>query len=937
MGLVRDTIANFIGGVSQQPDKVIFPNQSKVLKNYLPTPADGLLKRPPLEHVSYLRTALDHYPYCHTTIKEDEEYEIIVDGTGNIQVWDLEGHSKNVNIEVEGEVDEALISTTQSHRPAKLKEATFAKTTKNVDKWRKITIDEVDYWYWYNHTTGVIGNIYKDHSDTTQESGTDLFGYSETSYKPYTKKKYYIELCYLNDTIVTENTDTQERKTFYCEYPLSVGSQIYNNAALSDDAGKVTALDTTNNIITRTGIIKEPLTVDAPVTNYIKTTDPLKDLFIITIGDYNFILNKTVKTELADDLYINPYQASALLFVKQGDYKTDHKVKINGNTVADYTTSNEPDTTKTNHIREELYTDLTTNLDSNDWDVSFYGSVICIKKKDGTDFTITTEDSNANRNLLLFYKSADTVSDLPLEAPNGFILKIRGEGQNKSDDYYVKFETATGIEFGQGSWKECTAPNEKYKINPATMPHALVRDSNGQFTFKLLKWTERKAGDNDTNPKPSFIDNPIREIFTHKGRLAFLAEDKVIFSDTSDIFSFFKKTTLTELDSDPIDVGSNSQMVLLKHSLPFNEELLLFSEDAAFTVKGGDVFSNKTVSMDMTMGYQVSKSCKPVSLGATGLFLYENGKYSHVMEIYITSTYTIDAREVTAQVPSYIPSGVFKITKSTANNFAALMTTEAEDKLYCYNFYYDSEKKQQSAWHMWQFDNARILNADFKENWLYVVLQYADGIYLNKINFTAKNKENNLDYIFCLDRKLYYSGNYISKDTTNNTTTFILPYTPQDTLTVLDNRGFPQEFTQDNRTITVEGLFDELITGFIYNSLWQLPKIYVREQSTNGALKVKEGILMLRDLNLAYTNTGYFTVTVTPKYTTNITSTFEFTGKITGLANTQLEQIPVSDGAFLIPIIANNEEITVEIEDDNYLPCCFLSLEWLGEFTVRGQ
>ena len=29
MALTQDTIPNFIGGVSQQPDKLMFPNQSK--------------------------------------------------------------------------------------------------------------------------------------------------------------------------------------------------------------------------------------------------------------------------------------------------------------------------------------------------------------------------------------------------------------------------------------------------------------------------------------------------------------------------------------------------------------------------------------------------------------------------------------------------------------------------------------------------------------------------------------------------------------------------------------------------------------------------------------------------------------------------------------------------------------------------------------------
>ena len=94
---------------------------------------------------------------------------------------------------------------------------------------------------------------------------------------------------------------------------------------------------------------------------------------------------------------------------------------------------------------------------------------------------------------------------------------------------------------------------------------------------------------------------------------------------------------------------------------------------------------------------------------------------------------------------------------------------------------------------------------------------------------------------------------------------------------------------------------------------------------------------MLKDINMTYADTGYFRVVVTPKYSTAITSSFEFTGKITGLVSATLEQIPVSDGTYLIPIASKNDEVTVEIINDSYLPSDFLSLEWLGEFVIRGQ
>ena len=769
MTLVRDTVANFIGGVSQQPDKLMYPNQSKKLINYLPMPSIGLKDRPPTEHIAKLMNTLNVHPLVHTIIKEDEEYTVLITGSG-IKVFDMAGNEKTVVID-EGCLD------------------------------------------------------------------------------------------------------------------------------------------------------------------YITTNKPLRDLYATTIADYTFILNKTVITELDSELYPNPYAASALIFVRQGNYTTDHKIIVNGNVVADYTSTSDLATTKTNAIAQNLYNNLTSNLGTTDWNITKSGSVICLQKKDGSAFTIQAEDSNANQDLYAFYKSADAINMLPTVAPDGFILKIVGEDVNKADDYYVQFETSDGSSFGTGSWKECCSPEVQYHIDETTMPHALIRQADGTFLFTTIDWTDRGAGDEDSAPTPSFIGNTIQDVFTHKGRLAFLSVDKSIYSDTQDIFSFFKKTTVAELDTDPIDVGSNSKMVLLKHNLPFNEELLLFSETSVFSIKGGDVFSNSTVACDLTMEYPCSRFVKPINAGGTGFFLFENGDYSRVMEIFITSTYSVDARDVTEQVPSFLPANIYKIAGSTAQSLACFLSTNETNSIYVYNYYYSSEQKAQSAWSKWTF-NGKVLNVDFKENLMYLTIQYEDGIYLEKMNFTPKNKEENLDYLFYLDRKVYIDE--VTQDTDEETTSFTLPYVPSADLILLNNKGFPLEYEINGTTVTVTGLEDSLVIGNIFESLWEMPIIYYRQQTQNGT-KVVEGTLMLRDINLCYADTGYFKITVTPEYSTNITSEFEYTGKIVGMKSATVGQINVSNGTFLLPVIARNEEVSIEVKNDSYLPSCFLSLEWLGDFIVRGQ
>lgn len=61
---------------------------------------------------------------------------------------------------------------------------------------------------------------------------------------------------------------------------------------------------------------------------------------------------------------------------------------------------------------------------------------------------------------------------------------------------------------------------------------------------------------------------------------------------------------------------------------------------------------------------------------------------------------------------------------------------------------------------------------------MYLTTQYSDGIYLEKMNFSHKNKEPNLDYLFYLDRKVYLSGGDLTINSDGNTV-FNKPYKGQ--------------------------------------------------------------------------------------------------------------------------------------------------------------
>ena len=94
MALVDNTIANLMGGVSQQPALLRFSNQCELEENILATLGDGLINRPPLEWINSLSTNTSDAAFTHIIdVGGGEKYIMIItsDATNPIEVFTLEG------------------------------------------------------------------------------------------------------------------------------------------------------------------------------------------------------------------------------------------------------------------------------------------------------------------------------------------------------------------------------------------------------------------------------------------------------------------------------------------------------------------------------------------------------------------------------------------------------------------------------------------------------------------------------------------------------------------------------------------------------------------------------------------------------------------------------------------------------------------------------
>ena len=559
--------------------------------------------------------------------------------------------------------------------------------------------------------------------------------------------------------------------------------------------------------------------------------------------------------------------------------------------------------------------------------------------------------------MLLAKDSVEAISDLPILAPDGFQITISPSAEETLDDYYVKFVADEVASFGVGKWEETIAPAIKYTLDPATMPHKLVRESSGDFTFSEAVWGDRTVGDLNTNGDPSFVGNVINDIYFWRGRLGLLADDNFLLSEVSEAFNFFRTTVIQLLDSDPIDVSvGHTKSSILRHAVPYNDQLILFSDQTQFIVSDdGTILTPKTATVTQSTAFESSVTAKPMALGRVVYFAEQLGNYTGIQEYFKTDSAAsqFDATSATHHVPKYIQGNPVKIAGSSHEDIVTVLTDENRNLLYVYKFLFNNNAKVQASWSKFDFGaDAAVLNMDWIESTLYMVVQREEGLFLEKTTIEAGRADVGLDFVLSVDRRACPTGVY---DAPTNLTTFTIPYEVPvaDILQVIitadstANNEFgvsydvPAGFILDTErvtstTFTVPNDYSAATTccGTKYTFSYTFSKPHLRVQKGEGVAVVSAGRYQVLRGTLRYSDSAAFTVNVTPQY--RETTVNEFTWNILG-QGLVLGEVNTRSGEFRFPILCTNDDLTLEVTNDTPLPSNLVSLEYEVNYTSRAS
>ena len=224
-----------------------------------------------------------------------------------------------------------------------------------------------------------------------------------------------------------------------------------------------------------------------------------------------------------------------------------------------------------------------------------------------------------------------------------------------------------------------------------------LQDLANAFETRTLNLAPRTVGSLEGNPNPSFIGSKISNLFFFKSRLGFLSGENIVLSESGfgglddtgkQLFNFFRTTTTALLDSDPIDVSvASSRVTNLKAAKGFQENLILFSENGQFVLKGGDVLTPKTVSITPITNFSFEDQVDPLPLGSYIYFPFTRGNFTGMREFTVNATTdNYDSTEVTEHVPSYIPKNIIDIAGTTAEDMLVLLSGDEKGSLYTVSY-----------------------------------------------------------------------------------------------------------------------------------------------------------------------------------------------------------------------------------------------------------
>ena len=968
MASITQTVSQYNGGISQQPDEKKLPGQVIEAKNVLPDITKGLLKRPGSKLIGSLSDGTNNSQtngrWFHYYIDETEQYIGQISRTGDVNIWRCSDGAE-MTVVNDATTSAALVS--------------YLTHTDDEDI-QTLTLNDYTYVTNRTKTTSMTAAV------ETARPPEAFIQLKKVAYA----NQYSVNL-FDDTTFQTITTATRIRielvksSNNYCHTDATLRThteRLTDATRCGEDAGD-NRDEYAPNVGTRIFSIDDGITLtdegpSNPGSPYSYTIDvKASDGTSVNRGENLYFRTTTTGQSVVKSGATPSYQArytttNDLLYggegwlqgdyfnfwMKDGYYKctieeiSTSKVQANLGLIRPEPTSFDTKTVVTaESIIGAIRSDIVATGAFADADVQQIGNGLYITRA-ASSFNLSTPVGEL---LNVLTDSIDDIADLPTQCKHGYVVKV-ANSEAEEDDYYLKF-FGNNDRDGNGVWEECPKPGVTTTFDSATMPIQIVRQADGTFKVEQITWENRLVGDTVTVPEPSFIGKKINKMLFFRNRLVILSDENVIMSQPGEFFNFWSQSAIAFTATDNIDLSCSSEYpAVIYDGIQVNSGLVLFTKTQQFMLTtDSDVLSPLTAKINALSTYNFNSTTNPISLGTTIAFLDNAGKYSRLWEMSrVLREGEPDVINQTKLVSELFDKDVNKISNSRENG-VIFFSKKGSNTLYGFKYFNASNQRLQQSWFTWEIVGT-IQHHAILDDALYIVVRNNGKDTLQKYSikthtdsFTVTDDKNNVDATDDITYRIHLDGlssviipadayeegenkTYFTKPNGyENTTTQLYLY---DNNTTSDSVGKYTKADIVQNSIIVSGDWSNktVILGYLYDMQVKLPTIYVTKVENDNMTADTNASLIIHRIKLNFGAHGSYSTTIDRLGKPSYTEVWESPISDQYL----LSNVAIDDEATkTIPTYERNKNLSITLKSSHPSPATLYSMSWEGDYTSK--
>ena len=915
MASITQTIPNYVGGISEQPDQLKFPGQVKDVVNAIPDVTRGLYKRPGSKRIgsSPLSSVQSGGSWFHYHRDEDEgSYIGQVAADGQVRVWRCsDGTLMTTAYGTGGQT--AIQNYLATNEPENLQFLTINDTT------------------FISSRDSTNANTLVGTTGSAQAYPDAHFAFVELT-RTENGRQYALN-AYDNSTTSTINratrveiiSDTLDESTGTGQC-RGIGVQVF-----SVNSGSKTNLTFRLNTLGQQGQIQSGNDVEDFACSYSRQITLLHGGEGWVTGDQVTVTMTQAKGRTITGSIANNASTKGESSATYTIQVTDHEaiaVKANIKAIRPAPTPFDSDTAVT---VDTILGSLQAEFSGTGITATVIGNGLYLTKSSAFNIEIVEDDLMRNMGT-----SVNDVTLLPKQCKHGFIVKVSNARMSDEDDYYLRFEGENNLD-GTGSWTECAKPGIVTSFT--NMPIVIQRTATTTFTVKQFTYADRAVGDDQTNPIPSFVGKRINKVLFFRNRLAFLSGENVVLCKpgTVGIPNFWSETALVVSANDPIDIACSSTFPSeLFDGIDINTGLVVFSTNQQFLLSSDDTVLNPdTAKLRSIATFNYNKTVPPISLGVTIAYLDNSGKFSRFNEMANVAREgepnVVDQSKV---IPTTISKDVDLLTNSRENQLVAIGKT-GSDTVIGFRYLNVGDKRQQSAWFKWKFNNPLTYHFIVNDEYFFLDSDYfLQSMRLVQQDSDPSITQDNVEFLLHVDNHTTISGGSFSAAT--NLTTFSsvswLPSvtSPNYDLVVVDTNTastrvgrYAKPTTTSTTSFTLPGDWSgvTLTIGYIYEYSVKFPRVYYTRTEGQRFLSDVNSSLVVHRVKFHFGKVGLYETTLERVGKTDYTEVYEST-----ILDEYIKTIPVYE---------QNTNVDITLKSSHPAPSTLRAMTWEGYYSPR--